>query len=120
MDLYPWPGNLDELAQVVADAHTHCQQTLVGVADLPQRLHLAADAIAHPRRKEETIVLDEFLGQVERELIRRALVRSKANKAKAARLLGLTRPRLYRRMVQLGIEGQRDKGTEGQRDKGEE
>jgi DNA-binding NtrC family response regulator len=104
MDLYPWPGNLDELAQVVADAHTRCQQTLVGVADLPQRLHLAADAMAHPRRKEETIVLDEFLGQVEQELIRRALARSKGNKAKAARLLGLTRPRLYRRMVQLGIE----------------
>ena len=49
-------------------------------------------------------MLDEFLGRIERELVRRALGRAKGNKAKAARLLGLTRPRLYRRMVQLGLE----------------
>ena len=74
------------------------------LADLPERLRLAAQAAAHPRRIEETIVLDEYLGRVERELIRRALARAKGNKARAARLLGVTRPRLYRRMVQLGLE----------------
>jgi DNA-binding NtrC family response regulator len=36
-------------------------------------------------------------------LIHRALAHSKGNKAKAARLLGLNRPRLYRRMLQLGL-----------------
>ena len=72
--------------------------------DLPERLHVAAQAAAVPRRVDETIVLDEYLGRVERELIRRALARAKGNKARAARLLGVTRPRLYRRMVQLGLE----------------
>jgi DNA-binding NtrC family response regulator len=37
-------------------------------------------------------------------VILRALKRSKGNKAKAARLLGMTRPRLYRRIIQLGLE----------------
>ncbi len=103
LDAYAWPGNLDELAEVVAEAHRRAAGLEIGVGDLPERLHVAAQAAAHPRRTEETIVLDEYLGRVERELIRRALGRAKGNKAKAARLLGVTRPRLYRRMVQLGL-----------------
>jgi len=98
-----WPGNIAELAQVVAQAHGQTAGPRIGVDDLPEQIHFAAHAAARPPREEETIVLDEFLGRVERELIRRALGRSKGNKAKAARLLGMTRPRLYRRMQQLGL-----------------
>jgi transcriptional regulator with PAS, ATPase and Fis domain len=104
LDAYAWPGNLDELSEVVAEAHQRATGLCIDARDLPERLHLAAQAAAQPRRTEETIVLDEYLGRVERELIRRALLRAKGNKAKAARLLGVTRPRLYRRMVQLGLE----------------
>jgi DNA-binding NtrC family response regulator len=100
---YAWPGNVAELAQVVAECHARAAGTLVGREELPERLRLAAEAAARPRRKEEPIQLDEFVAHIERELIRRALARAKGNKAKAARLLGLNRPRLYRRMVQLGL-----------------
>lgn len=100
---YNWPGNLDELAVAVAECHRRAAGRQITVDDLPDRLRFAAEAAARPRRKEETIVLDEFLARIERELIRRALARSKGNKTKAARLLGLNRPRLYRRMVQLGL-----------------
>ncbi len=104
LDGYAWPGNLDELAEVVAESHRQAAGLEIDVADLPERLRLASRAAAHPRHAEETIVLPEYLGRVERELIRRALARAKGNKARAARLLGMTRPRLYRRMVQLGLE----------------
>jgi len=43
------------------------------------------------------------MGSIERELISRALTQAKGNKTKAAKLLGMTRPRLYRRLVQLGL-----------------
>lgn len=107
MDLlvaYSWPGNLDELAQVVAEAHRRAGGTLIEPAHLPERIHLADEAARYAPRRPERIVLDEFLKRVERELIRRALAQAKGNKARAARLLGLTRPRLYRRMAQLGLE----------------
>jgi DNA-binding NtrC family response regulator len=108
---YSWPGNLDELMEIVVQAHKRASTHEIRPDDLPERLRLAAQAAAYPRKAEERIVLDEFLGRVERELIRRALARAKGNKAKAARLLGLTRPRLYRRMVQLGLEaGGKDSG----------
>jgi transcriptional regulator with PAS, ATPase and Fis domain len=104
LDSYGWPGNLDELAEVVAESHRRAAGREIDVADLPERLRLVSQAAAHPPRSEETIVLGEYLSRVERELIRRALARAKGNKSRAARLLGLTRPRLYRRMVQLGLE----------------
>jgi transcriptional regulator of acetoin/glycerol metabolism len=104
MEAYPWPGNLDELAATVAAAHQRAGGPQIAVADLPDQIHLAAAAAARPRKPEETIVLDEFLARVQRELIQRALRRAKGNKTRAARLLGMTRPRLYRRMVQLGLE----------------
>ena len=104
LDGYPWPGNVDELAHMVAEAHQRAEGVQIRVGDLPERIRLAADAAAHPPRQEERIVLDEFLGRIERELIRRALARAKGNKTKAAKLLGMTRPRLYRRLVQLGLE----------------
>jgi DNA-binding NtrC family response regulator len=100
---YDWPGNAAELAQAVAESHARAASRLIARDELPERLRLAAAAAARPRRKEEPIQLDEFVARIERELIRRALARSKGNKAKAARLLGLNRPRLYRRMVQLGL-----------------
>ncbi len=105
LDGYPWPGNVDELVQVVAESHHRAEGPEIGVSDLPQRLHLAAEAAAHPQRPPQTIILDEFLARVERELIERAMRQAKGNKARAARLLGMTRPRLYRRLVQLGLEG---------------
>ena len=103
LDGYDWPGNVDELALMIAEAHKKAESATITAADLPKKIHLAADAAAHPRRPAETIVLDEFLAQIERELLERAMRRTKGNKAKAARMLGLTRPRLYRRLVQLGL-----------------
>jgi transcriptional regulator with PAS, ATPase and Fis domain len=103
LSAYHWPGNVAELAEVVAASHARATGPLVLRADLPDRLHAAAEAAARPRRREEPIQLDDFIARIERELIHRALARCKGNKAKAARLLGLNRPRLYRRMVQLGL-----------------
>lgn len=101
---YPWPGNIDELAAMVREARERAEGSQVGPRDLPQRIFLAAAANRRPRRDPEPIKLEEVLGSIELELIERAIRLSKGNKTKAALLLGLTRPRLYRRMVQLGLE----------------
>jgi DNA-binding NtrC family response regulator len=101
---YSWPRNVDELVEFVAAAHAFAEAAEITPNDLPKRMHIAADASRRPPRQPETIVLDGLLAQIERELIQRAINVSKGNKARAARLLGLTRPRLYRRMVQLGLE----------------
>ncbi len=101
----PWPTNLDGLAAAIEESHPRAPGPLITAEDIPASVRHARQAAGTPARpKEETIVLDEFLARIERELIRRAIDQAKGNKAKAARLLGLTRPRFYRRMVQLELE----------------
>lgn len=102
--LYAWPGNVGQLAEVLIEAHRTAQGPLVQVRDLPRWFRLATESQpATPPRAEPPIVLDDFLRRVERELIERALRQAKGNKSRAAKLLGTTRPRLYRRMLQVGL-----------------
>lgn len=96
---YHWPGDVAELAAVVQQACQAAEGPLVKETDLPARLRLAAEAAAHPPRVEQPIVLDAFLAEVEMELIRRALALSQGNKAKAARLLGVSRQRIISRLA---------------------
>ena len=111
MASYGWPGDLAELEAMVAEVHAACKGAEIGPGDLPPRIAWAAGAAAHPRKIEETIELEPFLAKIERELIERALQQARGNKTKAARLLGMTRPRFYRRLVQLGLAAE-DAGAE--------
>lgn len=100
---YGWPENADELAKTIAHAHDCVEGPEIRPVDIPERIRLALDASARPRPQEMTIQLDEYLAEIERELIERAMTQAKGNKTKAASLLGLNRPRLYRRLLQLGL-----------------
>jgi two-component system NtrC family response regulator len=52
------------------------------------------------------------LQAVERDLIVKALQSSRNNRAKAARLLGITRAQLYRRLQKHGLEPQPSPASE--------
>jgi hypothetical protein len=98
-----WPGNIDELAKAVHEACHIAAGPQVTLADLPNWVHLAKSASAHPPRRLQPIRIDEFLGEIEKELFQRALAMARGNKSKAAQLLGISRPRLLRRLAQLGL-----------------
>jgi DNA-binding NtrC family response regulator len=100
----PWAGNVEELVSVVHAACQNASGVWISESDLPPRVRAVVSAGSHPRRPTEQIRLDEFLQEVERELIERAMKRARGNKAKAARLLGVSRPRLLRRLTQLGFD----------------
>ncbi|MGD9855374.1 MAG: helix-turn-helix domain-containing protein [Planctomycetaceae bacterium] len=103
---YFWPGNVDELQAVVAEAHKTCGRHTIGLPDLPFRFRAGRDAQSvTPPLPIEIGSLEETLADVERECIQRALQQAQGNKSLAAELLGITRPRLYRRMQFLGLAG---------------
>jgi transcriptional regulator with AAA-type ATPase domain len=101
---YDWPGNLRELARVIDDAHARGDGDGVDAADLPAavRGHLASAYVPPPAPAPIT-PLDELLTRVERGLIENALRTARHNKSRAAETLGISRPRLYRRMKELGL-----------------
>jgi hypothetical protein len=78
--------------------------SMIEPADLPFRFRTGLDAQGiGPRRPLEPINLELLLREIEEREIRRVLAACRENRARAARLLGMTRPKLYRRMEQLGI-----------------
>ena len=121
LSAYPWRRDLDELEELVRQAHASTSTAEIKAADLPERVRLAADAAAYARRPEETIQLEEFLAGIEQELIERALAQAKGNKTKAAQMLGMTRPKFYRRLEQLGLmeEGAGEEGEKRREGEGE-
>ena len=97
-----YPGDFAQLELMLGEAHGRANGPEITLDDLP-----STPSSTESRRGggniSEPFQLDTFLRQVEQEIIQRALKRSRGNKTKAAKLLGLSRPRLYRRMVQLGL-----------------
>jgi PAS domain S-box-containing protein len=112
---YSWPGNLRELYNVLHTACTHARGEQLRAADLPAELRRAVQREQTPPRPiDKSLPLEHLLEEAERRLIQLALQRAGGRKARAARLLGIPRPRLWRRMVKLGIadtEGEQEEGT---------
>ncbi len=95
----PWQGDVDELAELIGQACAQAEGPSIGLADLPKRVALLTSAAAHPPpAPDERIQLDEFLAEIEGELIQRAMERTGGNKTQAARLLGVNRARLIRKL----------------------
>jgi DNA-binding NtrC family response regulator len=105
---YPWPGNYRELEQVLSAAAAAAVADSASAIE-PRHLPLAvrtagslASGLGDPTWLKP-IVLDDILLEVERTLIERAVEAEPRNRAAAARLLGLSRTRLLRRIEQLGL-----------------
>lgn len=92
---YPWPGNVRELEHALEHAFITCNQSTVTLDDLPAELrHFRVEE--PPSGSEKTVP--------DREAILGALRRTGGNKAKAARLLGIGRQTIYRKIEEYGIQ----------------
>jgi DNA-binding NtrC family response regulator len=99
---YSWPGNVRELKNVLERAVILTQDSSIGPEHLPVRLQqeravLADVAVSLPPQGLS-------LADVERSLLEQALERSRYNKSRAARLLGLSRAKLRYRLKKHGLD----------------
>lgn len=93
---YDWPGNVRELQNCIQAAAVLARDGLIGAEELPVSM-----------RWRDIASLSEdlaSLAEVERRHIAGALVSTAWNKALAARILGIDRTTLYRKMKRYGLE----------------
>ncbi len=90
---YDWPGNVRELQNVFEYIFVHINSRVIGVNDLPPYL----------RQRKKGLRMGS-IAEVERELIIKALEETGGNKNEVARLLGISRTTLWRKMKKYGIK----------------
>lgn len=98
-----WPGNVRELQNRVRRAALMAEGPLVSAADL-ELAPPAAPSPSHPERDETPLFdLRSARMRAERETIERALTHTGGSMSQTAKLLGISRPRLYAMLEAHGI-----------------
>lgn len=91
---YHWPGNVRELKSLVDHLMINCRVRIIEAEHLPQRIRQPT-APAQAVRTQES-------GD-ERARLLAALAQARGNRTRAAKLLGIGRATLYRRLNKLGL-----------------
>ena len=106
---YRWPGNVRELENCIEHAVAMARGEELTIADLPGKIR-SSDATREPLELETSAANVLPLNEVERRHILRAIELVGGNKTAAAKLLGINRRTLQRRLRDFGAAGEGDAG----------
>ncbi len=111
---YNWPGNVEEIRLVAAEMLNNAVLTAtIQPSHLPLQIRTFGGTLTQARQTTvESISLDQVLQDLERIMLERAIRLSPRNRARAARMLGISRPRFLRRISQLGLDDSRSATSE--------
>ena len=101
LKLYSWPGNVRELQNVIERAFNIMdKEAMIMLEHLPYYITKNNKADTHIKEMS----LKEILDNVEKEEIKKCLKRTKGNKMKTAKILGISRTSLYEKIEKYDIE----------------
>lgn len=102
---YDWPGNVRELENVIERALILTRGEWIDVADLPEHLRNPRPLAFCPTSLQPTeAIRGTSLAEAEKEAITNALNQTGGNILRAAKLLGITRNTLYRKIRHYGLQ----------------
>ncbi|HEY1957017.1 MAG TPA: sigma-54 dependent transcriptional regulator [Polyangiaceae bacterium] len=99
LEAYPWPGNVRELENCMEHAAVLARDREVTPTDLPASVRKYRARFA--KALEADVANLVTLGELERRYVRHVLERTRGNKLRAARLLGIERKTLYRKLARF-------------------
>ena len=92
---YPWPGNIRELEHAIEHAFVLCHENIISIDHIPSEIKEYKKTAGKPYSSDKS-------NEIQR--ITDTLKKTEWNKAKAARLLGISRQTLYRKMKEKNIQ----------------
>lgn len=100
---FAWPGNLRQLENVLMQAAVMVPGDVLTVGQLPREV--LTDATGRPKGGDDIILdgRDKTLKDLEREYIFKVLNDTGWHKGKTCTILGISRPRLERRIAEFGF-----------------
>ncbi len=94
---YAWPGNVRELEHSLESAFILCNQSIITIDHIPEKF----------TTQKPLFVNKDADNKEEIEIIMNALEKTDWNKAKTARVLGISRKTLYKKLFNYKIEDKR-------------
>ncbi|MHC0615797.1 sigma-54 interaction domain-containing protein [Paenibacillus sp. GCM10027628] len=106
---YDWPGNLQELRNIVERCVILSDEDMITLDHLPPSLQEQQPSLLYPETDALLVLNDKTLkpkisDRDEIGLIEEALVKTAGNKSAAAKLLGISRGTLYNKMKEYNLE----------------
>ncbi len=96
LQVYSWPGNVRQLQHMIERLSILAPQNRIDADSVK-------DAIEAMESRDGAMNASETLADTEADQIRRVLVACKGNKSRAAKVLGIERKTLYRKLERMGI-----------------
>jgi len=100
---YGWPGNIRELENVIERGMILCDGTTITAASLPAVIN-SAQGQSIPDRVGEDLSIKKAEDAIERDLIRKALLRTGGNRTQAAKILEISHRSLLYKLKEFGID----------------
>ena len=96
---YHWPGNVRQLRNVIEGMVVMSSGKEIGPRDLPEEIRREA-----PASGAVNLRVGATMADAEREMIKATLAEQHGNRAQTAKVLGIGRKTLYRKLEEYGLE----------------